>query len=65
MSLKHEAHDNEAQLTLDGAQEKRSWFRGTFFNATIVGLVAFACPGLYNASQSCHPQRQLPASARR
>lgn len=29
-----------------------SWRRGVFFNATIVGLAAFAAPGLWNAMQS-------------
>lgn len=31
---------------------KYSWRRGVFFNATIVGLAAFAAPGLWNAMQS-------------
>lgn len=29
-----------------------SWRRGVFFNATVVGLAAFAAPGLWNAMQS-------------
>lgn len=29
-----------------------NWRRGVFFNATIVGLAAFAAPGLWNAMQS-------------
>lgn len=29
-----------------------SWFRGVFFQATIVGLCAFGAPGLWNAMQS-------------
>ncbi|KAJ5893242.1 Membrane protein [Penicillium taxi] len=28
------------------------WYRGVFFQATIVGLAAFVAPGLYNAMQS-------------
>lgn len=31
---------------------KFNWRRGVFFNATIVGLTAFAAPGLWNAMQS-------------
>ena len=29
-----------------------SWFRGVFFQATIVGFAAFAAPGLWNAMQA-------------
>jgi hypothetical protein len=32
--------------------EKYSWYRGVFFNATVVGIAAFAAPGLWNAMQS-------------
>ncbi|PVH95664.1 MFS general substrate transporter [Periconia macrospinosa] len=32
--------------------KKYHWFRGVFFQATIVGLCAFAAPGLWNAMQS-------------
>ena len=28
------------------------WYRGVFFQATVVGLCAFAAPGLWNAMQS-------------
>lgn len=28
------------------------WFRGVFFQATMVGMAAFAAPGLWNAMQS-------------
>ncbi|KAF8866242.1 DUF895 domain membrane protein [Acephala macrosclerotiorum] len=31
---------------------KRTWYRTTFFQATVVGLATFAAPGLYNAMQS-------------
>ncbi|OTB00538.1 hypothetical protein M426DRAFT_75715 [Hypoxylon sp. CI-4A] len=31
---------------------KYSWYRGVFFNATIVGISAFAAPGLWNAMNS-------------
>ncbi|KAH8657863.1 major facilitator superfamily domain-containing protein [Xylariales sp. PMI_506] len=31
---------------------KYSWYRGVFFNATIVGITAFTAPGLWNAMQS-------------
>ncbi|KAH7368707.1 major facilitator superfamily domain-containing protein [Plectosphaerella cucumerina] len=38
----------------DGWQpgEKYNWFRGVFFQATIVGIAAFAAPGLWNAMNS-------------
>ncbi|KAF5559222.1 hypothetical protein FMEXI_95 [Fusarium mexicanum] len=32
--------------------EKYNWFRGVFFQATIVGFAAFAAPGLWNAMNS-------------
>lgn len=32
--------------------EKYSWHRGVFFNATVVGIAAFAAPGLWNAMNS-------------
>lgn len=32
--------------------QKYSWFRGVFFQATIVGISAFAAPGLWNAMNS-------------
>lgn len=31
---------------------KYQWFRGAFFQATIVGISAFAAPGLWNAMNS-------------
>ncbi|KAI1843256.1 hypothetical protein JX265_012171 [Neoarthrinium moseri] len=31
---------------------KYSWFHGVFFNATVVGIAAFAAPGLWNAMNS-------------
>ncbi|TVY91998.1 UNC93-like protein [Lachnellula willkommii] len=31
---------------------KRTWYRTTFFQTTVVGLAAFAAPGLYNAMQA-------------
>lgn len=31
---------------------KYSWYHGVFFNATVVGVAAFAAPGLWNAMQS-------------
>ncbi|KAI7784385.1 hypothetical protein LA080_010168 [Diaporthe eres] len=37
---------------LEAGDAKYSWRRGVFFNATIVGLAAFAAPGLWNAMQS-------------
>jgi hypothetical protein len=32
--------------------EKYNWFRGVFFQATVVGFAAFAAPGLWNAMNS-------------
>ncbi|KAK9414889.1 putative Major facilitator superfamily (MFS) profile domain-containing protein [Seiridium unicorne] len=32
--------------------DKYSWYRGVFLNATIVGISAFAAPGLWNAMNS-------------
>lgn len=29
-----------------------NWFRGVFFQATVVGFCAFTAPGLWNAMQS-------------
>lgn len=47
---------HESAPPKNGAQEASdtpcSWRRGVFFNATIVGLAAFAAPGLWNAMQS-------------
>lgn len=37
---------------LEAGDARYSWRRGVFFNATIVGLAAFAAPGLWNAMQS-------------
>lgn len=36
----------------DASETPYNWRRGVFFNATIVGLAAFAAPGLWNAMQS-------------
>ena len=32
--------------------EKYNWFRGVFFQSTVVGITAFAAPGLWNAMNS-------------
>lgn len=32
--------------------EKRVWYRGTLFNATVIGAVGFLAPGLWNAMNS-------------
>ncbi|KAJ0122331.1 hypothetical protein J7T55_002844 [Diaporthe amygdali] len=37
---------------LEASGNAYNWRRGVFFNATIVGLAAFAAPGLWNAMQS-------------
>lgn len=34
------------------SNEPYHWYRGVFFQASIVGLCAFAAPGLWNAMQS-------------
>jgi len=36
----------------DHVTTKRTWYRGVFFQATVVGLCALLAPGLYNAMQS-------------
>ena len=33
----------------DTPAEKRVWYRGTLFNACIIGGVGFTAPGLWNA----------------
>lgn len=38
------------EAVLPGA--KYHWYRGVFFQATIVGIAAFTAPGLWNAMQS-------------
>lgn len=37
---------------LEAGDTTYNWRRGVFFNATVVGLAAFAAPGLWNAMQS-------------
>ena len=32
--------------------EKRIWYRGTLFNAFVIGSVGFLAPGLWNAMSS-------------
>lgn len=46
---------DDSRNTLEHLQTenvKPQWFRSVFFQATIVGLCAFAAPGLWNAMQS-------------
>ena len=33
-------------------EEKRTWYRGTLFNAFVIGAVGFLAPGLWNAMAS-------------
>lgn len=40
-----------SELSVDSTGPYR-WYRGVFFQATVVGLCAFAAPGLWNAMQS-------------
>lgn len=47
--------DNGSEGTeevLESANKPYSWFRGVFFQATVVGFCAFTAPGLWNAMQS-------------
>lgn len=37
---------------VDVSPPKYSWYHGVFFNATVVGISAFAAPGLWNAMNS-------------
>ncbi|KAI0848052.1 MFS general substrate transporter [Daldinia vernicosa] len=37
---------------VDISPPKYSWYHGVFFNATVVGISAFAAPGLWNAMNS-------------
>lgn len=46
-----EDHSDHNNVTSD-TPGKPHWFRSVFFQATIVGLLAFAAPGLWNALQS-------------
>lgn len=50
-NLVHEMIPPDAEEPENG-NDTYSWRRGVFFNATIVGLAAFAAPGLWNAMQS-------------
>lgn len=46
-----QTHDATDEF-LDRANRPYRWHRGVFFQATVVGLCAFAAPGLWNAMQS-------------
>lgn len=49
---KHYAVDSKAYPALESAGAevvKKSWFRGTIFQAVIVGLCSFLSPGTWNA----------------
>lgn len=41
-----------ASSTLENVEEKRIWYRGTLFNAFVIGGVGFLAPGLWNAMSS-------------
>ena len=50
-----QARDTESSgnVTLGlSPSDKYHWFRGIFFQATVVGLAAFTAPGLWNAMNS-------------
>ena len=42
----------EASSDETAGLQKYQWFRGVFFQATIVGITAFTAPGLWNAMNS-------------
>ncbi|KAF3061633.1 UNC93-like protein 2 [Daldinia childiae] len=46
--IKASPPSEEVDITLP----KYSWYHGVFFNATVVGISAFAAPGLWNAMNS-------------
>ncbi|KAK6215884.1 hypothetical protein LQW54_004064 [Pestalotiopsis sp. IQ-011] len=49
---KDTVHDAVSDPTSEISTEKYFWYRGVFFNATVVGIAAFAAPGLWNAMNS-------------
>lgn len=51
-TLVQETVSSENGAAEAGENVPYSWRRGVFFNAKIVGLAAFAAPGLWNAMQS-------------
>lgn len=42
----------EAALTVPAWNGKRTWFRTTFFNMSVLGLCCFLAPGLWGATAS-------------
>ena len=54
-SIQTGTQSHETASSRDGdlqPDEKYSWFRGVFFQATVVGVAAFTAPGLWNAMNS-------------
>lgn len=43
------AEQGSISASSDTPIEKRVWYRGTLFNACIIGGVGFTAPGLWNA----------------
>ncbi|KAH7110900.1 major facilitator superfamily domain-containing protein [Dendryphion nanum] len=47
-----EDHDSTSSPSVEPSNDPYHWYRGVFFQATVVGVCAFAAPGLWNAMQS-------------
>ncbi len=43
---------SSSALESQHVEEKRIWYRGTLFNAFVIGAVGFLAPGLWNAMSS-------------
>ena len=43
---------NISEMASVDDEKPYQWFRGVFFQATVVGFCAFTAPGLWNAMQS-------------
>jgi hypothetical protein len=50
LSITQDDPTTEHQSTQDAKPYK--WYRGVFFQASVVGFCAFTAPGLWNAMQS-------------
>lgn len=54
LSITEEDRGSVPSTEVPNASENQhyQWYRGVFFQATIVGFCAFTAPGLWNAMQS-------------
>lgn len=54
LSIAEEARDSGQSTDIPNVGKTKTyrWYRGVFFQATVVGLCAFTAPGLWNAMQS-------------